>query len=182
MQPNSFAEAKMQNAVFAGGCFWCMEGPFEKLEGVADVIAGYTGGFGENPAYEDYAGKGHIEAVQITYDPVKITYKELLDVFWRQIDPVDAGGQFCDRGHAYTAAIFYLNDEQKKAAEASKAELEASKKFKGAIAVKVIAAQVFYPAEDYHQDYHKKNPVRYKFYRAGCGRDRRLKEIWGGGK
>jgi peptide methionine sulfoxide reductase msrA/msrB len=176
---NSFAEEKMEKATFAGGCFWCMETPFEKLGGVLDVVSGYAGGSGENPTYETYGKLGHREAVQVTYDPSKITYAGLLEVFWRQIDPVDAGGQFCDRGHAYTSAIFYHNDEQKRLARESKERLEKSGRLKEPIATDIVEFSKFYAAEDYHQDYHKKNPFRYKLYRSGCGRDQRLKKIWG---
>lgn len=176
---NSFAEEKMEKAAFAGGCFWCMETPFEKLSGVLDVVSGYAGGSGENPTYKTYGKLGHREAVQVTYDPSKITYGELLEVFWRQIDPVDAGGQFCDRGNEYTSAIFYHNDEQKRLARESKEQLEKSGRFKEPIATDIIEFSGFYAAEDYHQDYHQKNPLRYKLYRFNCGRDRRLKEIWG---
>ncbi|UCC95901.1 MAG: peptide-methionine (R)-S-oxide reductase MsrB [Candidatus Omnitrophota bacterium] len=179
MQSDPLAQEKVEHATFAGGCFWCMEPPFEKLSGVLDVVSGYAGGTGKNPTYEDYGKKGHIEAVQITYDSSRITYKELLDIFWRQIDPVDSGGQFCDRGHGYTTAIFYHTEEQKRLAQAAKEQLSKSPRFKKPIVTKIIEAQEFYAAEDYHQDYYKKNSLRYKFYRFNCGRDRRLKEIWG---
>lgn len=156
-----------------------MQAPFEKLNGVLKVVAGYTGGRGIDPSYNDYARKGHVEAVQISYDPSKITYPELLDVFWRQIDPTDAGGQFCDRGPQYRAAIFYHTQEQKQLAQASKEKLEKSARFDSPFAVELIPVSNFYPAEEYHQDYYKKNPVRYKFYRFNCGRDSYLKKIWG---
>lgn len=169
----------MEKATFAGGCFWCMEPPFEKLEGVAEVVSGYTGGSGENPTYEDYAEKGHLEAVQITYDPAKITYQNLLDVFWRQIDPVDAGGQFCDRGAAYRTAIFYENEEQKQLVEHSKTELNSSARYKKPVTTEILKASAFYRAEEYHQDYYKKNPSAYKAYRLTCGRDQFLKKTWG---
>ena len=159
------AQTKYEAATFAGGCFWCMQPPFEKLKGVVEVVSGYTGGTGENPTYEDYARKGHIEAVQITYDPSIISYNPLLDVFWRQIDPTDAGGQFVDRGPQYRSAIFYHNQEQKSLAEKSKEELEKSGRFDKPIVTDIIKRTTFYKAEDYHQDYYKKNPVRYKFYR-----------------
>jgi peptide methionine sulfoxide reductase msrA/msrB len=175
-----YARAEVEKAVFAGGCFWCMVPPFEKLNGVIKVEAGYTGGAGENPTYQDYAAKGHLEAVEVTYDPSKITYPELLDVFWRQIDPTDAGGQFCDRGPQYRAAIFYQDQEQKRAAEKSKEELGKSARYEKPIVTELIKASVFYKAEEYHQDYYKKNPVRYRFFRANCGRDRYLKKIWKG--
>jgi len=179
MCSNGYAYEKLEKATFAGGCFWCMEPPFEKLSGIKEVVAGYTGGSGEGPTYEDYGKKGHIEAVQIAFDPSKITYRKLLNTYWSQIDPIDAGGQFCDRGHEYTSAIFYHNGEQRRLAEQSKEELEKTGKFKKPIATNIIKAGTFYPAEDYHQDYHKKNPVKYKFYRFNCGRDKRLKEVWG---
>ena len=176
---DSSAEQKLEKAIFAGGCFWCMEADFQKIPGIKEVVSGYTGGKGENPTYEDYGRKGYIEAVQITYDPSAITYKELLHLFWRHIDPTDAGGQFCDRGHEYSSAIFYTTEEQRTLAEQAKAELEKSAEFKGAIATRIIKGGSFYKAEDYHQDYSGKNPLRYKFYRLNCGRDRRLKELWG---
>lgn len=164
---------------FAGGCFWCMQPPFEKLDGVMEVVSGYTGGSGQNPTYEDYAQKGHIEAVQITYDPSKISYSQLLDVFWKQIDPTDPGGQFVDRGPQYRSAIFFHDEEQKKLAEKSKEELGKSERFDKPIVTEIIPASAFYKAEDYHQDYHKKNPIRYKFYRFNSGRDQYLDKVWG---
>lgn len=173
------APARYEKATFAGGCFWCMEPPYEKLNGVLEVYSGYSGGIGPNPTYEDYAQKGHIEVIQVTYDPSKVTYQQLLDVFWRQINPTDAGGQFCDRGPAYRSAIFYENEMQKKLAEQSKAALEKSGKFTEPIATELIKASTFYKAEEYHQDYAKKNPIRYKYYRTSCGRDRVLEKIWG---
>lgn len=175
----SYAQTKYEKAVFAGGCFWCMTPPFEKLEGVISVVSGYTGGTGENPIYEDYAAKGHIEAVEITYDPSKITYSQLLDVFWKQIDPTDSGGQFCDRGPQYRSAIFYQTQKQKNAAERSIDALVKSSRLRKPVVTELIKAATFYKAEDYHQDYHKKNPVRYKFYRFNCGRDRILNKLWG---
>ncbi len=175
---NSFAGQNSAKAIFAGGCFWCMEADFQKTPGVIEVVSGYTGGTGENPIYEDYGAKGHIEAVQITYDPTVITYEKLLHLFWRHIDPTDAGGQFCDRGHEYSSAIFYTTEEQKLLAEQAKAELEKSGLFKNRIATRILKSGKFYQAEDYHQDYSSKNPLRYKFYRLNCGRDRRLKELW----
>ncbi|MGA1825149.1 MAG: peptide-methionine (R)-S-oxide reductase MsrB [bacterium] len=170
---------KLAKATFAGGCFWCIESNFEQVTGVTRVISGYTGGEGDKPTYEDYSSKGHIEAVEIYYEPSQISYKELVDIFWHTIDPTDAGGQFCDRGHAYTSAIFYHTEEQKRLAEESKAALERSGHFKEPIVTPIMKATTFYPAEDYHQNYYKKNPMRYKFYRSNCGRDSRLKEIWG---
>lgn len=173
-------ESKMEKATFAGGCFWCMESPFEELNGVTEVIAGYTGGHKENPTYEEVtSGKtGHLEAVQITFDPSIITYSELLDVFWRQINPTDIRGQFADRGEHYKTAIFYHNDVQKRLTEESKEKLQVSGKFQGDIVTEIIPASKFYVAEDYHQDYYQKSPIRYKLYRAGSGRDAYLKSTW----
>lgn len=178
----SYAHTKYEKAIFAGGCFWCMTPPFEKLNGVIKVESGYTGGAGESPSYRDYARKGHIEAVEVTYDPAKITYSELLDVFWRQIDPVDSGGQFCDRGPHYRSAIFYETQEQKNFAEKSKDALEKSGRFSKPLVTELIKASTFYRAEEYHQDYHRKNPIQYKFYRFNCGRDRYLHKVWGADK
>ncbi len=171
----------LEKATFAGGCFWCMEPPFDKLDGVVSTTSGYTGGTKVNPTYHEVSagGTGHAEAVEITYDPKKVSYEKLLEVFWHNVDPTDAGGQFCDRGNQYRTEIFYHGDEQKRLAEASKAALEKTKPFKQSIVTKIVAATTFYPAEDYHQNYYMKNPVRYKFYRFGCGRDKRLKELWG---
>jgi peptide-methionine (S)-S-oxide reductase len=174
-------QAGLAKATFAGGCFWCMQPPFDKLDGVVSTTAGYTGGHTVNPTYHEVSagGTGHAEAVQITYDPKKVSYEKLLDVFWHNVDPTDAGGQFCDRGDQYRSEIFYYDEEQKKLAEASKAALEKSKPFKEPIVTKIVAATAFYPAEDYHQEYYKKNPLRYKLYRYGCGRDKRLEQLWG---
>jgi len=171
-----------ETATFAGGCFWCMESPFEKLTGVKEVISGYTGGNKENPSYEEVSSgtTGHLEAIQVIYDPSQITYSQLLDVFWRQVDPTDPGGQFVDRGQQYTTAIFYHNDKQKEEAEASKAGLQASGRYTAPLVTPIRKASQFYRAEDYHQDYYKKNPIRYKFYRFNSGRDRYLKGIWEG--
>ena len=168
-------------ATFAGGCFWCMEPPFDKTDGVIATISGYTGGTKVNPTYEEVSSgtTGHAESVQVEYDPKKVSYEKLLDVFWHNVDPTQKDGQFCDHGNQYRTAIFVANDEQKKLAEASKAALMKSKPFKGDIVTEIVPATTFYPAEDYHQDYYLKNPVRYKFYRTGCGRDARLKELWG---
>ena len=179
LQARSGGAAHLEKATFAGGCFWCMTPPFEKLNGVHQVVSGYTGGSGPNPTYHDYTAKGHIEAVQITYDPSKVTYSQLLDVFWRQINPTDGGGQFCDRGPQYRSAIFYENEEQKKLAEQSKEALGRTGRYQEPIVTELIKAAVFYPAEEYHQDYYKKNPIRYKFYRTSCGRDKYLEGIWG---
>jgi peptide methionine sulfoxide reductase msrA/msrB len=173
------AQTRYEKATFAGGCFWCIQPPFEKLKGVVEVLSGYTGGVGENPTYEDYAKKGHVEAIEITYDPSIISYTQLLDVLWRQIDPSDSGGQFVDRGPEYRSAIFYHNDEQKSLAEKSKEELAKSRRFDKPIVTEIIKATAFYKAEDYHQDYYKKNPVRYKYYRFRSGRDQYLEKVWG---
>jgi peptide methionine sulfoxide reductase msrA/msrB len=171
--------AQMEEATFAGGCFWCMQAPFEKLKGVSSVVSGYTGGKGKDPTYEDYAEKGHVEAIDVTFDPAQITYAQLLEVFWRQVDPTDAGGQFVDRGPQYRSAIFYHNEEQKRLAEKTKQELAASGKYDKPIATEILKASVFHKAEDYHQDYHKKNPIRYKYYRSRSGRDQYLDKVWG---
>ncbi len=172
---------RLAKATFAGGCFWCMEPPFDKLDGVVSTTSGYIGGHKENPTYEEVSSgtTGHAEAIQIVYDPRKITYDQLLEVFWKNVDPTDNGGQFCDRGSQYRTAIFYHDEDQKHLAEHSRQVLIESEGFKR-IATEITAASTFYPAEEYHQDYYKKNPVRYKFYRYSCGRDRRLKELWGG--
>lgn len=174
-------EGNNEVAIFAGGCFWCMEPPFDKLDGVISTTSGYTGGDVENPSYEMVSSgrTGHAEAEKIVYDPAKVSYEKLLDVFWHNIDPTTPDRQFCDSGNQYRSEIFYLNDEQKKLAEASKAELEKTKPFSKPIVTKITRASEFYPAEEYHQDYYQKNPVRYKFYRYGCGRDARLEELWG---
>ncbi len=163
-------------AVFAGGCFWCVEADFEKLDGVGDVVSGYTGGTMPNPTYRDHTG--HIEAARIPYDPNVISYRELADYFFRHVDPLDDGGQFCDRGHSYTTAIFYDGDEQAADAQASKSDAESE--LGETVVTPIEALTEFWVAEDYHQDYYKKNPLRYKLYRTGCGRDRRVKQIWGG--
>ncbi|HDP24336.1 MAG TPA: peptide-methionine (S)-S-oxide reductase, partial [Deltaproteobacteria bacterium] len=170
----------LEKATFAGGCFWCIESVFEKIDGVRDVISGYTGGTGSNPTYEEVStGKtGHLEAVQVSYDPLKVSYRDLLDVFWRQIDPTDKGGSFVDRGSQYRSAIFYHNDEQKKLAQESREALERSGKFDKPIVTEILEAAEFNPAEEYHQDYYKKNPIRYKFYRSNSGRDQYLKKTW----
>jgi peptide-methionine (S)-S-oxide reductase len=168
-------------ATFAGGCFWCMEGPFDDLPGVASTIVGYTGGHVADPSYEQVSsgGTGHREAVRVTYDPSRISYTRLLQVFWHNVDPVDGGGQFCDRGGQYTSGIFVHNGEQEALARASRDRLERSGLLERPVATPVVAADTFYRAEDYHQDYYQRNPVRYKLYRWNCGRDDRLREIWG---
>lgn len=173
--------ATLEKATFAGGCFWCMEAPFDKLDGVVSVTSGYTGGNVKNPTYEQVSsgGTGHAEAVQIIFDPVKIGYSKLLDVFWHNIDPTTRDRQFCDSGHQYRSAIFYHSIEQQRSALLSKAVLEKNKPFREQVVTEIAAATEFYPAEEYHQHYYKKNPLRYKYYRYGCGRDKRLKELWG---
>ena len=168
-------------ATFAGGCFWCMEPPYDKLPGVVATISGYTGGGKVNPTYKEVSSgsTGHTEAVQVVYDPKKVTYEQLLEVFWHNVDPTVKDRQFCDTGSQYRTGIFYHDQAQRKAAEASKAALEKSKPFKEPLVTPIEMAGAFYPAEEYHQDYYKKNPVRYQIYRSGCGRDARLKELWG---
>ena len=167
-------------ATFAGGCFWCMEPPFDKLDGVVETIVGYAGGKTENPTYKDVSAgsTGHCEAMEVHYDPTKVTYPELLAVFWKNIDPTDAGGQFVDRGTQYRSEIFYHDETQKKEALKSKDDLSKSGVFDKPIVTNVTPASVFYPAEDYHQDYYRKNPIRYKIYRYGSGRDQFLKKVW----
>lgn len=168
-------------ATVAGGCFWCVQEAFAHIPGVISTQCGYTGGSLENPSYERVSGggTGHFEAVQIHFDSAKLSYEALLDLFWRNVDLLDGGGQFCDRGDQYRSAIFYHDETQKKQAEASKAALETSGKFKDPIATQLLPASDFYPAEEYHQFYYEKNPVRYKFYRYTCGRDQRLQKLWG---
>ena len=169
------------SAIFAGGCFWCMEPPYDKLDGVISTTSGYSGGSVPNPTYEQVSagGTGHAEVVRVVYDPSKLDYEQLLDVFWVHVDPTQVDGQFCDHGDQYRTAIFYLDAAQKQAAEQSLAELEQSKPFKGEIVTEIVPATVFYPAEDYHQDYYQTNPLRYKYYRWACGRDQRLTQLWG---
>ena len=166
-------------AVFAGGCFWCMQSELDKVPGIKKTVVGYTGGHTKNPSYHQVGTgtTGHIEAIKVLFDPAIISYKKLLEHFWKNVDPTDAGGQFCDRGNTYISRIFYLNNEQKKLATASKAEL-AKKMGSKKIATDIVSASRFYPAESYHQEYYKKNPVRYKFYRYRCGRDARLRQLW----
>ncbi len=173
------SDEKYAQAVFAMGCFWCAESDFEKVDGVIDVVSGYTGGSTKNPNYEDvsYTETGHYEAVLVTYDPKKVKYHQLLKTFWSNVDPFDAKGQFCDKGTSYRAALFPKTKKEIRAANASKKYLV--KFFKRDLATKIITRSKFYPAEDYHQDYYKKNPIRYNYYRSGCGRDRRLADVWG---
>ncbi len=173
--------APEEKAIFAGGCFWCEESAFEDLPGVVSAVSGYTGGRTADPTYEQVSTgmTGHAESAEITFDPAKISYEQLLQVFWHNIDPTQADGQFCDHGSQYRSAIFYLNDAQKQAAEASKAKLEQDPRFRGKIATQIVPASKFYPAEEHHQNYCKVNPLRYKMYAAGCGRAARLKAVWG---
>jgi peptide-methionine (S)-S-oxide reductase len=170
-----------ETAIFAGGCFWCEESAFQDLPGVSSVVSGYIGGTTPNPTYEQVStGRtGHAEAAEVTFDPAKISYEKLLDVYWHNIDPTQVNGQFCDHGSQYRTAIFYKTDAQKRAGEASKAKLEQEPRFRGKIATQIQPATKFYPAEEYHQDYCKVNPERYKSYYQGCGRGTRLKQIWG---
>jgi peptide-methionine (S)-S-oxide reductase len=171
----------LAKATFAGGCFWCMEPPFDELEGVISTTSGYAGGEKKNPTYEEVSSgaTGHTESVEVVFDPAKVSFDKLLEVFWRNIDPLTPNRQFCDGGSQYRAAIFYHNEEQKRLAEASKRALEQSGRFTQPIVTEIVPAGEFYQAEDYHQDYYRKNPVRYKFYRYNCGRDQRLAELWG---
>jgi len=173
------ASESTTRAIFAGGCFWCMEKPFEHLSGVISVTSGYTNGHSKQPGYKNYIAGGHLEAIEIIYDSRRVSYEKLLDLFWHQINPTDAGGQFVDRGYAYTSAIFYLNAKQQAQAEASKKALADSNRFAQPIVTPVLPAKTFYAAEDYHQDYYKKNPVRYWYYRRGSGRDQFLEKVWG---
>ena len=168
-------------ATFASGCFWCTESDFEAVPGVLGAVSGYTGGTDTDPTYQEVSAgvTGHAEAVEVRYDPAKVTYAQLLEVYWRNVDYLDAGGQFCDRGDQYRPAIFVHDDEEKRLAEATKAALAAGKRFDQPVAVQVVPAATFYPAEDYHQDYYKKNPLRYKVYRWNCGRDQRLEQLRG---
>ena len=168
-------------ATFAGGCFWCMQPAFDSVDGVVSTTVGYTGGHTKQPTYQDVetGTTGHAEAIQITYDAKKVSYAQLLDVFWHNIDPLTANRQFCDFGPQYRSAIFYHDEEQKRLAEASKKALESSGRFQQPIVTEIVPASEFYPAEAYHQDYYRKNPVRYHYYRFRCGRDRRLEELWG---
>jgi len=168
-------------AVFAGGCFWCMEPPFDKLDGVSSTVSGYTGGHVKNPDYKSVSrGRtGHYEVIEITYDPEKVSYEQLLDVFWRNIDPLDDKGQFCDKGSQYLSGIFVADEAQRAAATKSLNQLDASGVLPGSVVTEILDLGVFYPAEAYHQDYYLKNPLRYKFYRNGCGRDKRLQQLWG---
>lgn len=173
---------RQQIAVFAGGCFWCMEPPYDKLEGVIKTTSGYAGGHLIAPTYGDVTGgrSGHLEVVQVTYNPKLVSYEQLLEVFWRNVDPLDAGGQFCDRGQSYATAIFTTTEREARLAELSKQAAEEKLGQKIVTPIRPLVTPGFYPAEDYHQDYYLKNPIRYKYYRASCGRDRRLENLWGG--
>jgi len=179
--PAPAPEAKTAVATFAGGCFWCVEEAFEKVPGVMSAVSGYTGGTVPNPTYEQVSREttGHAEAVRVSYDPAKVSYEQLVDWFWRNIDPTQAGGQFCDRGSSYRSAMFVHDEAQRKVAEETKRALEASGRLKQPIVTEIVAAGAFYEAEDYHQDYYRKNPNRYRFYKFNCGRVQRLEQIWG---
>ena len=179
--PASTAKPATAKATFAGGCFWCVEEIYDKVPGVISTVSGYMGGVQKNPTYEQVSSgrTGHAEVVQVEYDPSKVTYDRLVEIFWRNIDPTQKDGQFCDHGPHYRSAIFYHNDEQKRLAEASRLNLSKNKPFKGEIVTEITKAAEFYPAEGYHQDFHTKSPTRYKFYKSGCGRDARLQQLWG---
>jgi peptide-methionine (S)-S-oxide reductase len=176
------AATNLEKATFAGGCFWCMEHPFDQIPGVVSVTSGYTGGEKKNPTYKEVSagGTGHAESIQVIYDPARVNYGKLLEVFWHNIDPTVRDRQFCDSGRQYRSAIFYHNDDQRRLALQSRELLEKNKTFKDPIVTEIVEATEFFPAEDYHQHYYKKNPIRYKYYRTTCGRDQRLKELWGG--
>jgi peptide methionine sulfoxide reductase msrA/msrB len=176
------AQGNLKTAVFAGGCFWCVESDFEKLPGVSEVVSGYTGGTGTGPTYDNYAQQGHVEAVQVFYDPAKVSYRELLDYFWRHVDPTDPGGQFVDRGPQYRSAVFYGNAEEKRLAEESKAALGKSGRFSKAVVTEILPLGTFYPAEDYHQNYYKTHSLKYKYYRFNSGRDQFIEKVWGKGQ
>jgi peptide-methionine (S)-S-oxide reductase len=175
------AQAQRATAIFAGGCFWCEETAFEGMPGVLTVTSGYIGGQKKNPTYEEVSSgsTGHAEAVEVAFDPAKTSYPKLLEIFWHNVDPFQKDGQFCDHGTQYRSAIFYKDEMQRKAAEESKRKLEKEPRFRGKIVTEIVPATTFYPAEDYHQDFYKKSPARYNQYRNGCGRDARLKQIWG---
>lgn len=179
--PAPAAKPATAKATFAGGCFWCVEEIYDKVPGVISTVSGYMGGVQKNPTYEQVSSgrTGHAEVVQVEYDPSKVTYARLVEIFWRNIDPTQKDGQFCDHGPHYRSAIFYHNDEQKRLAEGSRLNLSKNKPFKGEIVTEITRAAEFYPAEDYHQDFHRKSPTRYKFYKSGCGRDARLQQLWG---
>ena len=171
---------QVEEAIFAGGCFWCVESDFDKVDGVVDTISGYTGGSLPNPTYKQVSKEntGHYEAVKVIYDPSIVSYSELVEYFWRHVDPTDAGGQFCDRGHSYKTAIFAKLGDEREIAEASKANLDESGILADPVVTPILDADTFWPAEDYHQNYYKENPVRYRIYRGRCGRDKRVQEVW----
>jgi len=175
------AQPGLEMATFAGGCFWCMQPAFDHILGVVSTTVGYTGGDKDHPTYEEVSdgGTGHAESIEVAFDPKKVTYQQLLNVFWHNIDPTSRDREFCDVGHQYRTAIFFHGPEQEREAKASEKEIEETKPFKDPIVTEIVAASTFWPAEDYHQDYYLKNPVRYKFYRFNCGRDQRLRELWG---
>jgi peptide-methionine (S)-S-oxide reductase len=177
--PQAPAQDATETAVFAGGCFWCMEPPFDKLDGVTSTVSGYAGGHVEDPTYQEVTagGTGHAEVVRVTYDPSVVSYERLLHVFWRNVDPFDAGGQFCDRGASYRTGIFYNSPEQARLARRSKRQL--SRRFSRGIVTEIEELEAFYPAEDYHQNYYQRNPLRYRLYRTRCRRDARLEAVWG---
>jgi peptide-methionine (S)-S-oxide reductase len=180
-RPSVAESGEPAKAYFAGGCFWCMEEVFEKVDGVIAAVSGYMGGTVQNPSYEDVSSgqTGHAESVEVLYDPSKVTYNQLLEAFWRNVDPITPNAQFCDHGTQYRAAIFYQNDQEKRFAEESRQAIEQSKRFNQPIVTQIMMASRFYPAEEYHQDFYKKNPIRYKFYKYNCGRAQRLEELWG---
>lgn len=173
--------AALAKTYFAGGCFWCMEEAFEKVEGVVSVVSGYMGGSVSNPTYEQVSagGTGHAESVEVSYDPAKVSYQKLLEVFWHNVDPVTPNAQFCDHGNQYRSVVFYGTDEERQLAEESKSAIEQSKRFSQPIVTQLVKASMFYQAEDYHQDFYKKNPIRYKYYKFSCGRAQRLEALWG---
>lgn len=175
--PVHTASAETKTAIFAGGCFWCVESDFDAVPGVISTTSGYIGGTSENPTYHDHTAAGHREAVLIEYETAKVDYDKMLDVFWHSVDPTDDGGQFCDRGHSYTTAIYAVGKDDLAAAEKSKGAIAGA--LGKPIATEIAAAPAFWPAEDYHQDYYRKNPLRYNYYRSGCGRDARLEDVWG---
>jgi peptide-methionine (S)-S-oxide reductase len=180
-RPSVAESGEPAKAYFAGGCFWCMEEVFEKVDGVVAAVSGYMGGTVQDPSYEDVSSgrTGHAESVEVLYDPSKVTYNQLLEAFWRNVDPITPNAQFCDHGTQYRAAIFYQNDQEKRFAEESKQAIEQSKRFSQPIVTQIVMASRFYVAEEYHQDFYKKNPIRYKFYKYNCGRAQRLDELWG---
>lgn len=179
--PRQQTGTKTETAVFAGGCFWCVESDFDKVDGVLSTTAGYSGGRTQNPTYEQvsHTDTGHAESVKVEFDPARVSYRKLVDHFWRTIDPTVKDRQFCDVGHSYRTAIFAQNEQQLKIAQESKAELEKTKPFEAPIVTEIVMGGPFWPAEEYHQDYYRKNPIRYRFYRYNCGRDARLKDLWG---